>query len=97
MPNGDDKVYKEIENSYAEIGVLLDKEDPNTTEVMKKFLSTQRIIMAFFLGTYLDDHKKVEIMWGGYKLLLFISTGFGLAMITLVWAMITGQATITLK
>jgi len=67
MPNGTDKLVKEIEDSYDDIGALLEKDKINSREVMKKFLVTNRLIMAFFIGTFMEDHKKVEEMYSSYK------------------------------
>jgi len=95
MANGDDELYKQLNKSYDEIGVILDGQEPNMQDVMKKFLSTNRLIMAFFIGTFLDDHKKVETMWAAHKFMIFVSGAFGLSVIALIWTLITGQAVVT--
>ena len=95
MANGDEKLFKELTDSYDEIGRTLEKDNPNTKEVLKKFLATNRLIMAFFIGTFLDDHKKVETMWVGYRFMIFLSSVLGVSIISLVWALITGQATVS--
>lgn len=63
MSNGNDKAYNEIFSYYDEIGALLEKDSPNTKEIMRKFLGAQRLIMAIFIGTFLEDHRKIEAMW----------------------------------
>ena len=68
MSNGTEKLAQQIEDSYDDIGALLDKDKINSREVMKKFLSTNRLIMAFFIGTFMEDHKKVDEMYSSYKM-----------------------------
>ena len=97
MSNGDEKLFKQLEDSYGEIGELLKKDRLNSREVMKKFLATNQLIMAFFIGSYLEDHKKVEVMWATHKIIIFISGAFGLSLIALIWGLLTGQAEITIK
>lgn len=94
MANGDKELFEEIKTSYDDIGKLLEIQEPNMREVLKKFLATNRLIMAFFIGTFLEDHKKVETMWAAHKIITFVSTGFGVSLIALMWALITGRAEI---
>lgn len=97
MSNGDEKLFQQIEDSYKEIGTLLKEDKLNSREIMKKFLATNQLIMAFFIGTFLEDHNKIEIMWTAHKVIIFISGAFGLSLVALIWALITGQAEIIIK
>jgi len=69
----------------------------DTKHVLKSFLETQQLIMSFFIGTFLEDHKKVEAMWIGYKFMLGVSSVLGVSIIGLIWALITGQVELLFK
>lgn len=98
MPNGDKNLYEQIQDSYKRIGNELDSEKRlDTKHVLKSFLETQQLIMSFFIGTFLEDHKKVESMWIGYRFMLGVSSVLGVSIIGLIWALITGQVELLFK
>lgn len=39
--------------------------------------------------------QKTDTMWTGYRILVWVSSAFGLSVIAAIWSLITGQATIT--
>jgi hypothetical protein len=48
------------------------------------------------LSTDVDDvKKKVNVMWIGYQIGVWVATIFGVSMITLIWSLLTGAATLT--
>jgi len=48
------------------------------------------------LSTDVDDvKKKVNVMWLGYQIGIWIATLLGASMIGLIWSLLTGAATIT--
>ena len=97
MANGSENIFKEIDRSYDEIGELLKKEKLNTRDVLEGFLRTNRLIMAFFTGEYLEDHKKIEKIWPAYQIMMFVTSALGLSIIALIWSLITGRAELIFK
>ena len=97
MTNGKENLFKEIDKSYDEIGELLKAQKLNTRDVLEGFLRTNRLIMAFFIGEFMEDHKKIEKIWPAYQIMTIVSSALGLSIIALIWALITGQAELIFK
>jgi hypothetical protein len=92
--NGDVKLFEEISKSYDDIGRLIEKPKPNNREILRAFLETNRLIFAFFSGTFLVDHKRVSAIWTMYKILLGIGIVFAPLVAALIFALATGRAAI---
>ena len=74
---------------------MLKQQKLNTRDVMEGFLSTNRLILAFFSQTFIEDHKKIEKIWPAYQVVMWVSGILGVSIIALVWGLITGQVELT--
>ena len=90
---------KEIDRSYEDIGDMLKNKQQklNTREVIEAFLKTNRLILAFFAKTIIEDHRKIEKIWPAYQVIMWISGVLGISIISLIWALITGRAELIIK
>jgi hypothetical protein len=80
------------------IDKLIEEDDLSTKTGLKLAFSALRdaITLMSIFGNKVDTiEKKVNVMWTGYQVVVWAMSVFGVAMIMLIWALITGQASLS--
>jgi hypothetical protein len=80
------------------IDKLIESDDLSTRSGLKLAFSALRdalSLMSDISNQNSTMEKKVNVMWSGFQVGLWVGSAFGLSVIALIWSLITGAATIT--
>ncbi len=84
MTNGN--VIKELRQQLEELS-----KEKSPEEMLRDLIKANRLMLALFSESFIDDHRKIERMWPVYWALVVMSGPLAISLVTLIWALLTHQ------